>query len=106
MGANTPVDSLTVFIRSVHPDLVCLSVTTGRHRSELIEKLKRLGSLVHSYDGKMIIGGYHAAKLNEKDIRCNHIARSIQDAVAYSRDIFGLKPGPEKKSEPKNKLHH
>jgi excisionase family DNA binding protein len=106
IGANTPVETLTSFIQVTRPNLVCLSVTTGRHRGELVEKLKRLASLVHSYDGKMIFGGYYAAKLNEKDIKYDHIARSIQDALAYSRDAFSLKPGPKKKSERKDKLHH
>jgi methanogenic corrinoid protein MtbC1 len=106
IGANTPAETLASFIEATSPDLVCLSVTTSRHRSELVGKLRRLASLVHSYDGIMIVGGHYPAKLNEKEIRCNHIARSIQDAIAFSRDTFNLKPGPKKKSEPKDKLHH
>lgn len=106
MGGNTPVETLASFIRATHPKLVCLSVTMGRHRGELLERLKKLASLVHSYHGRIIVGGNYADRLDEHDIKCDHIARSIQDGVAYSRDAFGLKPGPKKKSEPKNKLHH
>ena len=106
MGGNAPVETLASFIWAAHPELVCLSVTMGRRRRELFDKLKKLSSQVHSYDGKVIVGGNYADRLHEQDIRCDHIARSIQDAVEYSRDAFGLKPGPKKKSEPKNKLHH
>jgi len=105
-GANSPVETLAAFIRAVRPELVCLSVTMGKHRRELLDKLKRLSSQVHSYEGKIIVGGNYARRLHEQDIRCDRIAGSIQDAVAYSRDAFSLKPGPKKKSEPKNKLHH
>ncbi len=104
-GANTPVETLSAFIRATHPDLVCLSITTGKHRGELFDKLKRLSSQIHSYRGKIIVGGNYTDRLHEHDIRCDHIALSIQDAVSYSRDAFSLKPGPKKKSEPKDKFH-
>jgi excisionase family DNA binding protein len=106
IGANTPLETLISLIQATRPDLVCLSVTTGKHRGELVQKSKRVGLLIHSYGGRVILGGYYAAKLNEKDIKCDHIAQSIRDAVAYSRDAFGLKPGPKKRSEPKDRLHH
>jgi methanogenic corrinoid protein MtbC1 len=106
MGANTPVDTLSSFVRATHPDLVCLSITMGKHRGELLEKLRKLASQVHSFEGKIIVGGNYADRLHEHDINCDHVARSIQDAVAYSRDAFSLKPGPKKKSDPKSKLHN
>jgi excisionase family DNA binding protein len=105
IGGNTPAKTLAAFIRVTHPELVCLSVTMGRHRAELPERLKKLASLVHSYQGRIILGGNYTDRLHEHDIRCDHIAPSIQDAIAYSRDAFRLKPGP-KKSETKNKMHH
>ncbi|MFN0158161.1 MAG: cobalamin-dependent protein [Bacteroidota bacterium] len=105
MGPNTPTETLASFIHAVQPELVCLSVAIGRHHRELRVKLKRLSSQVHSYQGKIIIGGHYADRLHEHDITCDHIARSIQDAVAYSRDAFSLKPGPKTKSETKNKLN-
>ncbi len=96
IGANTPIETLGSFVRAVHPELVCLSVTIGRHHRELLDKLKKLSSQVHSYKGKIMVGGNYADRLDEHDIKCDHIARSIQDAVAYSRDAFSLKPGPKK----------
>jgi excisionase family DNA binding protein len=106
IGANTPADTLTSFIRATRPSLVCLSVTMGKHRTDLSEKLRRIVSQVHSCGGKIIIGGRYSAKLDVKDVSCDHMAYSIQDAVGYLRDAFDLKPGPKKKSVPKAKLRH
>lgn len=102
MGANTPVGTLAPFIRRAHPELVCLSVTMGRPRGALLEGLRKLASLVHSYQGKIIIGGAFTGRVHQHDIDCDHLAQSIQDAVAYSRDAFHLKPGP--KTKPKHTL--
>jgi hypothetical protein len=78
----------------------------GKHRTDLSEKLRRIVSQVHSCGGKIIIGGRYSAKLDVKDVSCDHMAYSIQDAVGYLRDAFDLKPGPKKKSVPKAKLRH
>jgi excisionase family DNA binding protein len=105
MGGNTPVETLAAFIRGAHPELVCLSVTMGGHRGDFLDGLKKLALLVHSYKGKLIMGGNEADRLHEHDITCDHVARSLQDAVAYSRDAFSLRPGPKKKSDPQNTLY-
>jgi len=105
IGANAPVETLASFIGAARPDLVCLSVTMGRHRGQLLNGLRNLASLVHSYHGRIIIGGSYTTKLEQHDVTCDYIARSIQDAIAYSRDAFHLKPGAKRNAEPKNKLH-
>jgi methanogenic corrinoid protein MtbC1 len=98
IGANTPAETLTSFVRAAHPELVCLSMTMGRHRGSRVDTLRRLSSRIHSYHGRIIVGGAFTTKSGGHDIPCDHVARSIQDAIAYTRDAFGLKPGPKRKT--------
>lgn len=102
LGGNTPLESITSAVRAVRPDLVCLSLTTVRNRGQLIEKLRKLASSIRSYNGKIVIGGYYAQKLIDQDVRSDHMALSIQDAISYARDVFHLKPGPKKSSAKDN----
>jgi len=106
MGANTPIDTLTSFIRATRADLVCLSLAGTRHRGALLRELNGLASQVHLRGGKMIIGGHYCDTLTYKDAHCDYISPSIHEAVRYSRDAFSLKPGPKSKSGPKQKSHH
>jgi len=46
LGANTPLESISRVVRVERPELVCLSLTSVRHRGELLEKLRRLASSV------------------------------------------------------------
>jgi len=98
VGPNAPVETLASFVRAAQPELVCLSVTMGRGRAELAGGLKRIASLVHSYHGRFVVGGTGATKAREHGLPADHVARSIQDAIRYTRDAFELKPGPKKKS--------
>ena len=97
LGANTPMDTIDSLLRATRPELVCLSVTMV-HSDELYEDLKKLASVIHSYDGKMIIGGNYSEMLDQEQLKSDHIAHSIQDAVEYSREVFRLKPGPKSQS--------
>ncbi len=105
LGGNTPLEAISTAIRAERPELVCLSMTSVRHRYQLIEKLGKVASAVHSYNGKLLIGGQYAQKLSPEEVGCDHIATSIQDAISYSRDAFQLKPGPKKSSVKKVKRH-
>jgi methanogenic corrinoid protein MtbC1 len=106
IGANTPIDNLIRFHRVLRPDLVCLSTTTGgKHRTVFLQRINRLADQVHSSGGKMIIGGLFADRLHQRDVQCDHVAESIQDAVSFSRQTFGLKPGPKKRSQQVNSLY-
>jgi MerR family transcriptional regulator, light-induced transcriptional regulator len=98
LGGNTPLGSISSAVRAARPDLVCLSLTSVRLRNELVQKLRNLASSVHSYNGKVLIGGEGAQKLQDQDVKGDHIAPSIQDAITYARDVFQLKPGPKKSS--------
>jgi len=96
MGGDTPVKSIASFVRAAHPELVCLSVTVGRHRAELLDGLRALATRIHSYHGKILMGGTYAMKARRHDFPGDYIAASIQEGIAYTRDAFGLKPGPKK----------
>lgn len=100
IGANTPFDTLAAFIGSTHPNLVCLSVTILQNRKSMLERLQKLASLVHTYGGKLVVGGDTLSTVS--DIPADHVADSIQDTIAYTRDVFQLKPGPKKKSTRKS----
>jgi methanogenic corrinoid protein MtbC1 len=98
LGGNTPLQSISSLLRAERPDLVCLSLTSVRHRGELIEKLRKLASSVHTYNGKLLIGGQYAQRLSAEGVRCDRIASTIQDAISYLREVFQLRPGPKKSS--------
>jgi len=105
LGGNTPLESISSVVRGERPELVCLSLTSVRHRGELIEKLRKLASSVHAYNGKLLMGGQYAQKLSAEDVKCDHIASSIQGAISYARDVFQLKPGPKKSSTKRVEQH-
>jgi excisionase family DNA binding protein len=98
LGGNTPLESISSFVRAKRADLVCVSVTSVRHRGGLIEKLRKLASSVHTDNRQLLIGGQYAQKLSAEGVGCDHIAPSIQDAISYLREVFQLKPGPKKSS--------
>jgi excisionase family DNA binding protein len=98
LGGNTPLELVSSAVRVGHPELVCISVTSVRHRGDLIGKLRKVASSVHTYDGTLLIGGRYAQKLRAEDPRCDHIASSVQGAITYLRDVFHLKPGPKTSS--------
>ena len=105
LGGNTPVESISSLVRVERPELVCLSLTFVRHRGGLIEKLRKLASSVQAYNGKLFIGGQYAQKLSVGDVKCDHIASSIQGAISYARDVFQLKPGPKNSSAKRVEQH-
>ncbi len=105
LGGNTPLEVVFSSVRVERPELLCLSMTSVRHRGELLAKLRKVASAVHAYNGKLLIGGQDALKLKAEAVRCDHIASSIQEAIAYSREAFQLKPGP-KRSVPKRVVQH
>lgn len=55
-----------------------LSQTSVRHPRELIEKLRKLASQVHAYNGKLLIGGQYAQNLSAEDVKCDHLFRQFR----------------------------
>ncbi len=99
LGANSPAETLRAFLHVAHPDLVCLSVTSAGRNGELFHGLRKLVDEAHAYGGKVIAGGHRAARLPEHQVACDMIARSVEEAIEYSRDAFGLRPGPKKRPD-------
>jgi excisionase family DNA binding protein len=95
IGANTPVESMKTFVKEITPELICLSFTILQKKSKLIQEVRTLGALAHSYGAKLIIGGYNTGKFSKEDFDCDEIAHSVHDAVAYIRHAYQLKPGPK-----------
>jgi hypothetical protein len=52
---------------------------------------------VRSSGAKIVAGGFRADTFSMAELRCDHIATTIEDGVAYVRSAFGLKPGPKTK---------
>jgi MerR family transcriptional regulator, light-induced transcriptional regulator len=100
LGANTPAETLAAAVTAMRPALVCLSVTTFVHRTAFIRDLRKLSSAVHAAGGRLIVGGFAARQLKAQEAGCDHLAGSIQDAIAFARETFKLKPGPKSRTMP------
>ncbi len=100
LGGNTPFDALASFIGIMRPQLVCLSVTTDLAAKTLPERVSSITEQVHSFGGKVILGGHYASQLNTGEVHCDHIASSIQDAISYTRRVFGSQPGKTNNKAP------
>ncbi len=99
LGANTPFDELQLFVTTVKPHAVCLSITMTELSPEFYAGMKSLSGSTHAVDGKLVVGSYHAGMFRREDLSCDCLAGSAGDALSYLRDAFQLKPGP-KKSQP------
>jgi methanogenic corrinoid protein MtbC1 len=95
IGANTPLESIASLVEAGQPELVCLSVTMGKVEAA---GLSALADRIRSCGGKLLIGGSHLTNAGRGTLSCDHSAGSIQDAIAFTRDVFALKPGPKKGS--------
>jgi excisionase family DNA binding protein len=96
LGANTPFDALRSHVKLVRPNLLCLSSTVDRRRKELSEAVRSLAELVHTWDGVVVLGGHAAGYLTSVDLGKDCVARSLHEALTFTRDHFQLKPGPKK----------
>jgi len=96
IGANTPVDTMISFIKRVRPEAVCVSFTVMENEKKVLEGFKSVGSLIKSYGGRFIVGGFYSVNYTASDLYCDHIASSAHDALDYLKDEFKLKPGPKK----------
>jgi excisionase family DNA binding protein len=97
LGANTPFENLRELYKAVKPDLYCLSFTLKSPDEQFIEKVKSLGTIVHSHKSVFIVGGFYAGNYVSKDFNCDYIATSAHETVSFLRDRFQLKPGPKAK---------
>jgi excisionase family DNA binding protein len=98
IGANTPLDAMLRFLRTTHPQLVCVSVTIARPKRESQEFIRKLNTATRAYGGILIVGGQGAQEFAEKDLRCDYRAKGIQDTIEFIKDKFQLRPGPKKET--------
>ncbi len=96
LGANTPSDTLGSFIKAMRPELICLSYTLDKPRSQFMGNVQSLGNLAHAYGATFLVGGFHAENHSPQEYHCDHISTSAHDAVSFLRDTFELRPGPKK----------
>ena len=96
IGANTPFDTLSSFIKVMEPDLVCLSSTLHKPSRDFTERVRGIGKRTRSYKGTFVVGGFYTGDYTTQDLHCDYISTSVHDAVAFLRDKFQLKPGPKK----------
>ncbi|MBP1647637.1 MAG: putative cobalamin binding protein [Bacteroidetes bacterium] len=97
VGANTPYETLASFTKAAKPNLLCISLSLTRHRKELLDGMALVARAVRSSGAKIVAGGFRADTFSMAELRCDHIATTIEDGVAYVRSAFGLKPGPKTK---------
>lgn len=97
IGSNTPLEDIAVQLRTTRPALVCISVTTVRKRHLLLRELEHLRKATHAINGTLIVGGRAVNQIRETGLRADFFADGVQEAIAFIKDHFHLKPGPRRK---------
>lgn len=95
IGPDTPWETSAAFVRSGHPDVICLSMTMTHGRKSSMAKLRRLSSVVHRQHAKLLAGGLSFANSRPDGLGIDHTSDTVQGAIAWLKDIFQLKPGPK-----------
>jgi MerR family transcriptional regulator, light-induced transcriptional regulator len=103
LGANTPYDTMASFVKKNKPELVCLSLSLGRHRKEVMEGLAQIAHAARPSGARVVVGGIKAEMYSPGDLHCDHIATTIEDGVTFVKNAFGLKPGPKPMESPSPK---
>lgn len=97
IGADTPYDTAAAYARKWKPDLFCVSFTAERPDPALRKGFASVARAVAEGGGKMMAGGFFASNFTLEDLRCDFIAASVTEGIAWTRDAFTLRPGPRKK---------
>ncbi len=97
IGPNTPLTDIADQLPVYRPALVCVSVTIVRQRRQLLRELELLRKAVHAHKGIMVVGGRGAGQLRDVGLRADYVADGVQDAIAFVKEQFHLKPGPRRK---------
>lgn len=97
IGPNTPLDDIAAQLRTFRPALVCVSVTIVRHWDMLIGGLEHLRNATHAINGILIVGGRAVNQLRDRGLRVDYFADGLQQAIAFIKDYFHLRPGPRRK---------
>jgi len=95
LGANTPHASLVSYVERVQPRVVALSATVLQ-KKQWAGGIASLRTMVHRWNGVVLLGGSAAEGYTATDLGCDFVADSLEGALAFVRDHFELKPGPKK----------
>lgn len=98
IGANTPAESIISFAKELKPDLFALSLTIVSDMNKIIDDFKKISDVIHSYGGKMIVGGFNIEGVSDIELNCERIVRSSYEALEFAREAFHLKRGPKLKN--------
>jgi excisionase family DNA binding protein len=96
LGANTPTDTLKSFMKTMKPELICVSSTVISGKKQFVDRMSLIGEMAHSYRATFLVGGFLLGNYAPSDFNCDYISSSIHDAMAFIRDKFQLRPGPKK----------
>ena len=96
LGANTPTDTLKSFIKTMKPELICLSSTVINRKKQVVDAMSIIGNAAHSYKATFLVGGFFLGDHVPADFNCEYISASIHDAIAFIKDRFQLRPGPKR----------
>lgn len=83
MGQDLPYDSLRDHIRTEHPNALCLSATTSTTLAKLKKELPGIVRAVHGAGGVVLLGGRAVSGHTSRDLPCDHIAGSLNDALSF-----------------------
>jgi methanogenic corrinoid protein MtbC1 len=96
LGANTPFDTLRSLMKSLPPQLVCLSSTIVKRKKEQLEGLHEIGELARTMGVVFVIGGALAMSGNQEELLCDYLSTSVHDAISFAKDRFQMRPGPKR----------
>ena len=81
IGANTPVHEIEDAIASIQPNLVCISITSYYHLTQLRKLSESLDAKFAPREFKLAIGGYAVNSSNNvfKQLSVDHFIASFED---------------------------
>lgn len=87
IGANTPKTQALLAIQTLHPELICISVTNFYHLSKTPPLIQSIRTVT---DAKIIIGGYavfHSSHV-EDQIAADFYAKDYQDLKTIKEALY------------------
>ncbi len=99
LGMNTPLESVLQQINNFKPQLVAVSITTPRPQGYLTRQLNTIAQAARSHRATFILGGFASIHLTSDDLACDLITTSVQDALRFVGERFGVRPGPKRRAD-------
>ena len=87
-GNNLPLKSILRAISIHNPDVVAFSITAEENINTLIETIKRIREVYDQDELKIIIGGYGARRLEEREnIEAEIINKDLKEIVQVTKEL-------------------